>query len=194
MKKECSEKRQGSAVLSSLKGRFCFWVVCGLALFALDAGTKMWINHLFADRIALGGPTYPYGGIGVFQRVLGIDFCLHRVTNRGGAWGVFASHPYVLLSLRLSIWSGLLAYALFVNRLRSRDFPFLLILVGASGNLCDFFYYGHVIDFLHFDLWGYSFPVFNGADTMIFCGVALYLLQLLWKKDEPLSLSNRTVT
>ncbi len=194
MKKGCSEKKQEGARLCSLKKRLWLWVVCGLALFALDFGTKAWMNDLFANSVVVHDPTYPYGGIGGFQQFLGIDFCLHRATNRGGAWGMFASYPYFLLGLRLTIWSGLLAYALCVNRLRSRDFPFLLILVGASGNIFDFFYYGYVIDFLHFVLWGYSFPVFNGADTMIFCGVVLYLLQLIWKKDESLSFSDHTVT
>jgi signal peptidase II len=36
--------------------------------------------------------------------------------------------------------------------------------------------YGHVVDFLHFTFWGYSFPIFNLADTYITLGVIGLLL------------------
>ncbi|MCB1080337.1 MAG: signal peptidase II, partial [Chlamydiia bacterium] len=39
-----------------------------------------------------------------------------------------------------------------------------------------------VIDMFHFVLWGYSFPVFNVADMMIFFGVATLLIQSLLEK------------
>jgi signal peptidase II len=35
----------------------------------------------------------------------------------------------------------------------------------------DYLLYGHVIDFFHFVFWGYSFPIFNCADSYITLGV-----------------------
>ena len=51
-----------------------------------------------------------------------------------------------------------------------------LILGGALGNLCDRFLYGGVIDFLDFHWSGNHFPAFNVADSVIFIGAALMIL------------------
>jgi signal peptidase II len=53
----------------------------------------------------------------------------------------------------------------------------LLIITGALSNFFDRFWYGGVIDFIHVHCGSWSFPVFNGADISIVCGVAL----LLWE-------------
>jgi signal peptidase II len=54
--------------------------------------------------------------------------------------------------------------------------PIWLVLTGALGNALDYCLYGHVIDFLHFTFWGYSFPIFNIADSCIFLGVLMLIL------------------
>ena len=43
--------------------------------------------------------------------------------------------------------------------------------MGALCNILDYFFYGHVIDMLHFVFWGYDYPVFNVADSFICIGV-----------------------
>jgi signal peptidase II len=155
------------------KGRFSVFILLGLALFVCDRVLKYWVCH---------SSGMPYGRIMIFQHFFGIDFYITRVVNKGGAWGVFASYFQLLLILRIVIIFCLLLYAFFFNKERSRDFPFTLILAGAFGNIIDCFFYGAVIDLFHFILWGYSFPVFNLADAMIFCGIAMLLLQMLFKK------------
>ena len=149
-------------------------------LLALDFFSKMWVVEIFC------------GKMGVFHDVCGIDFCLERVTNRGGAWGIFASSPYVLLTLRLIIFSGLLLYVLVGRRNQGGNISFVLLLTGAFGNVLDFFCYGHVIDFLHFTFWGVAFPVFNFADVMIFFGVTLQLVQPLRKRHGTPPVSSRS--
>ena len=52
---------------------------------------------------------------------------------------------------------------------------FALMLSGAVGNLIDRVLFGYVIDFLHFYGFGYDFPAFNIADSMIFIGAALMI-------------------
>ncbi|MFT6195547.1 MAG: signal peptidase II [Pseudoalteromonas rhizosphaerae] len=52
---------------------------------------------------------------------------------------------------------------------------FALMLSGAVGNLIDRVLFGYVIDFLDFYGFGYHFPVFNIADSMIFIGAALMI-------------------
>jgi len=154
--------------------------------------SKYWIYYHFPNmQYAL--PFYPYGGIGIFENLLGIDFCINRVANIGGAWGVFGSFPVVLLIVRIAILFGVMIFAFFLNEEKKRRVPLLLIIIGALGNIFDCFVYGSVVDMFHFILWGYSFPVFNFADMLIFFGVATLILQSLFhkkKKNVP-TLSNQ---
>lgn len=51
-----------------------------------------------------------------------------------------------------------------------------LIMGGALGNVIDRVAYGHVIDFLDFYAGRYHWPAFNLADTSIFMGAALLIV------------------
>lgn len=48
---------------------------------------------------------------------------------------------------------------------------------GAVGNVIDRFHYGAVVDFLHAHAFGWSWYVFNVADSAIVCSVCVLLLQ-----------------
>ena len=54
-----------------------------------------------------------------------------------------------------------------------------LILGGAIGNVTDRIAYGHVIDFLDFHVAGWHWPAFNIADSAIFLGAILFILDEL---------------
>ena len=58
------------------------------------------------------------------------------------------------------------------------------MLSGAMGNLIDRALFGYVIDFLDFHWAGYRFPAFNVADSMIFIGAALMILDSFTSKNE----------
>lgn len=51
-----------------------------------------------------------------------------------------------------------------------------LIMGGALGNVIDRVAYGHVIDFLDFYIGRYHWPAFNLADSAIFLGAALLIV------------------
>jgi len=55
-------------------------------------------------------------------------------------------------------------------------FALSLILGGALGNLWDRITLGHVVDFMDFHVVGYHWPAFNLADSAIFCGACLLIL------------------
>ena len=159
------------------------WILLFLAVFffIIDAVSKYWVDqHLVPIRYS--SPFYPFGGIGVFQNFLGIDFSINKASNTGGAWSLFSSFPKALLIVRIGIILFLLIYAIFFNKDRRRDLPFMLILTGAAANIVDTFIYGSVVDMFHFVLWGYSFPIFNVADMLIFFGVFIIIFQELFKK------------
>ena len=63
---------------------------------------------------------------------------------------------------------------------------FAFILGGAAGNLYDRLVHGYVIDFLHLYYETYDWPAFNIADSVIFIGAALLILDMFINNDaEP---------
>lgn len=162
-------------------------VVALLLLFAVILIADMITKRLtleFVKPMAWGSPFYPYGGIGMFQNWLGIDFSIVYLPNRGSAWGLFANFHEYLLGLRIIAIIALIVYLSRFNPVRSKDFPLALIIAGAFGNVLDCFFYGHVIDMIHFNVWGMSCPVFNIADAAIFIGVSVMLIQSFFKKGS----------
>ena len=61
---------------------------------------------------------------------------------------------------------------------------FAFVLGGALGNVYDRASYGYVVDFLDFYVGGYHWPAFNVADSAIFIGAALIILDMLFSNKE----------
>ena len=155
----------------------------GLVLVFLDFFTKAYIYHVLPFYDSCTG--LRCFEIPVFHNFFGIDFSLGLAFNRGAAWGVFADFQFILLAIRIIMILGIFFYLFFVNQNRAADIPLVLILSGAIGNVVDFFLYGFVVDFFQFNLWGYNFPVFNLADTLITIGViCLFFVALLTRKGK----------
>ncbi|CRX38740.1 signal peptidase II [Estrella lausannensis] len=126
---------------------------------------------------------YPYGGIGVFQNVMGVEFSLVHATNTGAAWSMFQDYPSILLFARIVLISLLVIYLFFAYRDKI-PLPWVLILSGAISNVIDHFLYGHVIDMFHFILWGYDYPVFNVADSLIVIGAFILIFSNTFSARE----------
>lgn len=153
--------------------------IIGVFAFGLDFATKF-LTQAYLPLSSHQPYLYPYGGIGVFKNFLGIEFSINHATNRGAAWGMFAEYQAYLLVLRIVFVAGLLIYLLFYNKESSKQIPLALIVAGAVGNICDYFLYGQVIDMFHFILWGYDYPIFNVADSVIFVGIVWLFFQSLF--------------
>ena len=82
--------------------------------------------------------------------------------------------------------SGLILYWLTqTKRLQLRlSIAFTLILGGAIGNVYDRLVYGYVIDFLDFYYQQWHWPAFNIADSAIFVGAALLIVDMLFSDDS----------
>jgi signal peptidase II len=164
--------------------RYRSLLLIAAVLLILDIVTKA-ATVAFLPPMSSVDYVYPYGGVGVFQDFFGIEFSLSFTTNKGAAWGLFAQWQLALLAFRILLIGAMGFYAFcYVTRWKIR-FAFLVVLTGAFANVLDYFVYGHVIDMLHFVLWGYDFPVFNFADIYINLGVASLLALTLF--GEPWS-------
>ena len=161
--------------------RFLFLSLFVFSLLAADFFLKSYVHHFFSPMGLV--PFFPYGGVGVFENVLGIYFSLVHVVNKGAAWGMLSSYHQYLFYGRLLI-IGIMILYLFLFSMRAQTIPLLLIITGALGNVLDHLLYGHVIDMFYFQFWGSSFPVFNIADSAIFCGIMTLILQSYTKKAQ----------
>src|SRR5438046_6184479 len=143
-----------------------FILFLSLPLYALDQWSKQLILRFIS-------PDEP--------RVLVADFfSLVNVTNTGAAFGSFRGNNTFFIaisSVALVIVLGLLLRAR--KRDRWRDLSLALLLAGFLGNLTDRLLYGHVIDFLLFDLhipYAHPWPAFNVADSCICIAVVFFIV------------------
>jgi signal peptidase II len=135
----------------------CF--LFSFALILVDACSK-WLIVTYV----------PYGSgteIVLWKDFLGISCSITHAINTGAAWGILSSWPLSLIALRIFLVFALIIFVLFFLQDTRYRLALLLIVGGAIGNLLDFFVYGHVIDMIHFILWGWDYPVFNIADSAI---------------------------
>ena len=149
-----------------------FIFLLSLPLYALDQFTKYLVQR-FVD------PDQP--------RVVVAGFLsLVNVTNTGAAFGSFRNNNTFFIVI--SCVALLFVVSLLVRR-RSpdvwRDVSLALLLAGILGNLTDRLLYGHVIDFLLFDLHvplAHPWPAFNVADSCISIAVACFIIHSFQQK------------
>lgn len=154
-------------------------------LIGIDALVKSGATLCIAP-IQTYSQLYPFGGIPVFEHILGIDFTLGYVQNKGAAWGMLSSHPQLLMALRTLFILFLLPILFYTKKdKRIERVCYLLILGGALGNYFDMLKQGYVVDLFYFHFFGQEFPLFNVADSLIFIGgFSLLLHDILIKKRK----------
>jgi signal peptidase II len=137
-----------------------------LPLYALDQLTKHWVLRSIS----------PYDA----RIILPDFFNLVNVTNTGAAFGSFRGNNTFFVII--SIIALVVVTVLLVRPRRSdpwRDISLALLLAGILGNLTDRLLYGHVIDFLLFNLhirYADPWPAFNVADSCISIAVVLFII------------------
>ena len=157
--------------VAALTMRFVLFL--SLPLYAIDQFTK----HLVLRFID------PYEA----HTVLPDFFSLVNVTNDGAAFGSFKGNN--LFFIVISVIALLVVMALLVRRRQPdawRDLSLALLLAGILGNLTDRLLYGHVIDFLLFNLhirYADPWPAFNVADSCISIAVLLFIIHSFRKHE-----------
>ena len=144
--------------------KFIFFL--SLPLYALDQLTKYYVLRFIKPdepRVVITG-----------------WFDLVNITNTGAAFGSFKNNNTFFIVI--SGLALLFVVTLLVRR-RSwdvwRDVSLALLMAGVLGNLTDRLLYGHVIDFLLFDLhfpYAHPWPAFNVADSCICIAVVCFII------------------
>ena len=111
-------------------------------------------------------------------------FYLRNVYNEGAAFSILEGNR--LLFIIIGLISIYLIYSFIkdFNNNKRNIIVFGLLLGGILGNLLDRIFLGYVRDFLDFYIFNYNFPVFNIADSAIFIGVVLLLMNMVKEKSN----------
>jgi len=151
-----------------------FILFLSLPLYAVDQLTKQLVLRFIS----------PYEA-----RIIVPDFfSLVNVTNTGAAFGSFKGNNvfFILISI-----IALVVVTILLQRPRQRDawrdLSLALLLAGILGNLTDRLLYGHVIDFLLFNLhirYADPWPAFNVADSCISIAVVLFIIHSFWRQKS----------
>ena len=151
-----------------------FILFISLPLYALDQWTKQLVLRFIS----------PYES----RPVIPDFFNLVNVTNTGAAFGSFRNNNSFFIVI-----SSVALVVVLVLLLRRRppdvwrDVSLALLLAGILGNLTDRLLYGHVIDFLLFNLhvrFADPWPAFNVADSCISIAVVLFIIHSFWKEKN----------
>ena len=128
-------------------------------------------------------------------------FHLVNITNDGAAFGSFKGNNALFIAISsLALFFALVLLlrrpdAATSGKPRSlwwahdawRDVSLALLLAGVLGNLTDRLLYGHVIDFLLFDLhvpFAHPWPAFNVADSCISVAVVFFIIHSFRQKEN----------
>lgn len=138
------------------------YLIAGISIF-IDQITKILAN-LYLDNIIL------------IKNFFNVTY----VENTGAAWGILANNRVILIGVSIIA-------LLFINKYINSETEFNkltiasygILLGGIFGNLIDRIFRGYVIDFLNFNIFGYDFPVFNIADTLIVVGIVLMFIEVI---------------
>jgi len=144
------------------------YAVLGILIVILDASSKDAAQQSLADGSSID--LLPF-----LQLVL--------VYNQGAAFGFLSEASGWQLPFFVAV--GVIISSVIVIRLvraaatqKWFEVALVLILAGAIGNLIDRIRVGYVIDFIEFYYGAWRFPAFNVADTAIFFGVVMLILEL----------------
>ncbi|MBR3362507.1 MAG: signal peptidase II [Bacilli bacterium] len=109
-------------------------------------------------------------------------FNITYVRNSGAAFSILESNTILLIII--SIFA-----LIFIFKHISKDnlskFEYILYGIlsgGICGNLFDRIVYKSVIDYLDFNIFGYKFPIFNFADSLIV--ISMFLIIFTMKDDK----------
>lgn len=112
-------------------------------------------------------------------------FSISYVRNTGAAWGILSNGTILLAGLSMLFLFFAIKYISEIKSISKLNvISYGLLLGGIIGNLIDRLFRRYVIDFLSFNIFGYSFPVFNIADSFIVISIILIIVESFMKEGK----------
>ena len=133
-----------------------------LIFVLLDFVVKIIINN----NIAL------YDSINIIPNFFSITY----VRNTGAAFSILENNRIFFIIIGIIALIFIYLY-LIKNKVLNKYMMvcYSMLIAGIIGNMYDRIIYGYVIDFLSFNIFGYNFPVFNIADSLIVVSIILLM-------------------
>ena len=129
--------------------------------FIIDLISKQLIMHLMS--------------LGDSIKLINNFFYITYTKNNGAAWSILEDKRILLLIITVFVLFLINKYMNKIILSKLEDFTYGMIIGGILGNLFDRIFYGSVVDFLDFKIFGYNYPVFNLADSFIVIGIMILL-------------------
>ena len=133
-----------------------------LLVIILDRITKMVVENFLDGKVL---------------HVIKNFFYLTCVKNEGAAFSILENKVFFLAILGVLALAFLIYY---VTKHDKNNIGYFFLIGGIIGNLIDRIFLGYVIDFIGFNIFSYSFPIFNIADIFIVVGAIF----ILFEKDK----------
>lgn len=134
-------------------------------LVLCDQLSKFWITKNFL--------------LGESRTLIPDFFSLTFVRNDGAGFSILKG--YRSFFLWITVFAIIVFAIMWIRSSKQNKWEriaYLLILAGTIGNFIDRLIAGSVVDFLDFVIFGYNFPVFNIADTLLTIGAILFILSI----------------
>ena len=104
-------------------------------------------------------------------------FNIMYVRNTGAAFSIMENSR--VLFIVIGMIAIYLIWRFFIKDKQLNNYYIVIysmLIAGIIGNMIDRILYGYVIDYLSFNIFGYSFPIFNLADTFIVVSIIMLII------------------
>lgn len=152
--------------------RYLAWILAAQLILLDQIGKALVLDAAAANQLPIEVTSF-------FNIVL--------VYNRGISFGMLGQHPE-WMPILLTVATSAIVLVLAVWLARAPEKPVVMalgmVIGGAVGNIIDRIRVGAVVDFLDFHVAGYHWPAFNLADSAIFLGVVILLMNSIVSRPK----------
>ncbi len=145
-----------------------------MVLVALMTGLDQWTKWAVSTHMR------PGQSIVIIPKL----FELTYLQNTGAGFSIFEGYGKPFFAVLTVIAMAVMLWAYIKAKRPGLQMSLALIFAGALGNFIDRMARGYVVDFFHFYIFGWSFPVFNIADICITLGFVFLVIDMLREEHE----------
>lgn len=145
-----------------------------MVLVALMTGLDQWTKWAVSTHMR------PGQSIVIIPKL----FELTYLQNTGAGFSIFEGYGKPFFAVLTVIAMAVMLWAYIKAKRPGLQMSLALIFAGALGNFIDRMALGYVVDFFHFYIFGWSFPVFNITDICITLGFVFLVIDMLREEHE----------